>query len=126
MIDLSTVVTALFGGGLVTAAVQGAKFWQDERARKVNERRLAGRAPLLEKSLELRVAEQATSIQQGMIDRLQRELEELQLQFSAHKVDAERQRQADQQQIREQRRQIHELNQQIVRMEMQSRRPADP
>ena len=140
MADLSPLLMSLTGAGSVTALVAAGRWVTDVRAQRRAERGAEARAPLQQKSRELRIAEQAGEILQQTIDNLRRDNSELQGRFDRYRRDTDEQRQRDmqeadrlrehdrqeletaRQQMRGLQEQIHDLNAQIVRMEFELQR----
>lgn len=140
MSNLAPLLMSIVGGGTGTVAVAAARWVGDERARRKVEKTAAARAPLQQKSLELRVAEQAEEIRQGTIDTLRENYALLQKEFADYKREVAEQRKRDLEErererkndhdeldrarteIKGLRQEIHDLNAGIVRMEFELQR----
>jgi len=108
MSSLVPIIMSVFGGGAVTGAVSVGRWLMDERARRHAEKTATVRAPLIQRSLELRVAAQADEILQETIDTLRENLRELKGQFAQYRHDTEEQRKRDLQEHERQRALDHE------------------
>src|SRR4051812_1717858 len=108
MSSLAPIIMSVFGGGAVTGAVTAGRWLMDERARRRAEKAATVRAPLVQKSLELRVAAQADEILQETIKTLRENYSELKEQFTQYRRDTNEQRQRDLQEHERQRTQDHE------------------
>lgn len=124
MLNLAQVIVSILGGGAVTGVVAIGRWTMDERAQRRTEKAAKARAPLVQKSLELRVAAQADEILQGTIDtlrenydELKKDYAELKRQFAQYRRETEERRQRDLQEHERQRTLDHEeldrLHQQI-------------
>lgn len=108
MFSLVTIIMSVLGGGAVTTLVTAGRWVTDERARRRTERAATVRAPLIQKSLELRVAAQADEILQETINTLRENYADLKDQFAQYRRDVEAQRQRDLQEYQRQRALDHE------------------
>jgi predicted RNase H-like nuclease (RuvC/YqgF family) len=108
MSSLAPIIMSVFGGGAVTGAVTAGRWLMDERARRRAEKTATVRAPLIQRSLELRVAAQADEILQETITTLRENYAELREQFAQYRRDTDAQRQRDLQEHERQRTQDHE------------------
>ena len=140
MTDWGPLLTSVGGGGLVTALVAAGQWWSDERSHRRQEKRASAKAPLQQKSYELRIAEQAGQVAEETISTLRANLAALQGEFDKYKRDAEAQREKDmreaerlrrndqealelaRREVASQREQIHDLNATVVRMEFELQR----
>lgn len=140
MSNLAPLLMSVIGGGSVTSLVAAGRWIGDERERRRTEKKSAERAPLQQKSLELRVAEQAEEIRQGTIDTLRENYALLQKEFADYKREVADQRKRDLEErdrerkndhdeldrarteIKGLREEIHDLNAGIARMEFELQR----
>lgn len=131
MADVGTALVTALGGGGFAAVWQGAKWFSEERARRSAEKAAAVRAPLQQKSLELRIAEQAQEIQQETIGGLRQSLADLRAEFTEYKQQARDERKRDQDKIRRQDERLKQQDAEIQRLyatiaRMQMGNPAGP
>jgi hypothetical protein len=94
MSSLAPIIMSVFGGGAVTGAVTAGRWLMDERARRRAEKAATVRAPLVQKSLELRVAAQADEILQETIKTLRENYSELKKHFAQYRIDTDELRSA--------------------------------
>jgi predicted RNase H-like nuclease (RuvC/YqgF family) len=95
MSNLLPIIMSVLGGGTVTGTVTAGRWLMDERARRHAEKSATVRAPLIQRSLELRVAAQADEILQETITTLRQNYAELKAEFTQYRKDVEAQRQRD-------------------------------
>lgn len=95
MFSLITVIMSVLGGGAATTLLAAGRWVMDERARRRAEKAATARAPLEQKSLELRVAAQADEILQDTIKTLRQNYADLKDEFTQYRKDVEAQRQRD-------------------------------
>jgi predicted RNase H-like nuclease (RuvC/YqgF family) len=125
MSNLLPIIMSVLGGGTVTGAVTAGRWVMDERARRHAEKSATVRAPLIQRSLELRVAAQADEILQETISTLRENQRELKEQFAQYRRDTddqrrrdleehERLRRLDHEELDRARAEIEELNQRII------------
>lgn len=108
MSSLLPIILSVLGGGTVTGAVTAGRWVMDERARRRAEKSATARAPLIQKSLELRVAAQADEILQDTIKTLRQNYADLKTEFAQYRKDVEAQRQRDLKDYQRQRALDHE------------------
>lgn len=117
MLSLVQILVSILGGGAVTGGVAVGRWVMDERSRRRTEKAAKVRAPLVQKSLELRVAAQADEILQETIKTLRENYAELKKDFAQYRKDAEERRKRDLDEYMRQRALDHEemdrLHQQI-------------
>lgn len=124
MFNLAPLLMSVFGGGGAIGGVAAGRWLTDERARRRSEKAAAVRAPLQQKSYELRIAAQADEILQDTIKTLRENYAELRAQFAQYREDVdaqrrrdleerERQRKLDHEELDRARAEIEELNQKI-------------
>jgi CRP-like cAMP-binding protein len=85
--DVSSALTAVGGVGLLTFGQQTIKYIRDERRKKIENAREDSRAPILERSQWLSLADQATMIQQRTIKALEDQLQQVQLELSTLRAE---------------------------------------
>lgn len=125
MADLGPWIGTIFGGGGAVGAVAVGRWYTEERARRRKDRAAAEKAPLEQRSYELRIAAQADEVLQDTIKTLRESLKDLRGEFAQHKSDTdaqrrrdleehERQRKLDHDELDRARAEIEELNQRII------------
>jgi TolA-binding protein len=77
--DVSTVLSAMGGVGLLTFGQQTVKYVRDERRKRIENAREDAQAPLVAGSKWLGMVDQATMIQQRTITALKEQLDQLEL-----------------------------------------------
>lgn len=82
MFDLSSVLSAMGGLGLLTFGQQTIKYVRDERRKKIENDREDAEAPLTAGSKWLGIVDQATVIQQRTITAMQERMDQLMLEVS--------------------------------------------
>jgi predicted RNase H-like nuclease (RuvC/YqgF family) len=107
MSSVAPIIMSVFGGGAVTGAVTAGRWVMDERARRKAEKAATVRAPLVQKSLELRVAAQADEILQETIKTLRENYAELKKDFARYRIDTDDLRSRDLKEHERQRTQDH-------------------
>lgn len=95
MFDLAPVLMSVFGGGGAIGGVAAGRWLTDERARRRAEKAAAQRAPLQQRSYELRIAAQADEVLQDTIKTLRENYRELRENFAQYKRDTDDQRRRD-------------------------------
>jgi len=95
MFDPIQVIVSVLSGGAGATSMAAGRWVMDERARRRAEKTATLRAPLIQKSLELRVAAQADEILQETIKTLRENYAELKSEFAQYRKDVEAQRQRD-------------------------------
>jgi TolA-binding protein len=85
--DVSSVLSAMGGIGLLTFGQQTIKYVRDERRKKIENAQKDSQAPLLERSQWLGLADQATMIQQRTIKTLEDQLQQVQLELSTLRAE---------------------------------------
>lgn len=125
MFDLAPLLVSVFGGGGAIGGIKAVQWITDERARRHAEKAAAVRAPLEQRSYELRIAAQADEVFQDTIKTLRENLRDLKGDFAQYKRDTEdqrrrdieehqRQRKLDHDELDRARAEIEELNQRIA------------
>lgn len=95
MFDVSSVLSAMGGLGLLTFGQQTIKYVRDERRKKVENEREDAQAPLVAGSRWLGMVDQATVIQQRTITALQEQLAQVQLELSTLRSENNQLREQD-------------------------------
>lgn len=124
MSNVGVMLTSVLGGGSGMVAVTAARWLGDARARRRAERAAAERAPLQQRSYELRIAAQADEVLQDTISTLRESLREVRKELAEYKRDTDNQRRRDLEEHQRQRKldleeldraraEIEELNQKI-------------
>ena len=87
MFDVSTVVGAMGGVGLLTFGQQTIKYIRDERRKRIENARTDAQAPMVGQSMMLGIVDQATVIQQRTITALKDQLDQLELEVSTLRAE---------------------------------------
>lgn len=125
MANLGPWIASIFGGGGAVGAVAVGRWYTEERSRRRKEKVADEKAPLEQRSYELRIAAQADEVLQDTIKTLRENLKDLRGEFAQYKRDTndqrrrdldehERQRKLDHDDLDRARAEIEELNQRII------------
>lgn len=118
MFDLSTVLSAVGGVGMLKFAQEAVKYVRDERRKKIENAQADAQAPLVAGSKWLGMVDQATMIQQRTITTLQEQQDQMQLELSTLRAENTQLREQDKIKTA----QIRELYATIGQLEAESRK----
>lgn len=119
MVDVSSVLSAMGGVGLLTFGQQTYKYVRDERRKKIENAQADAQAPLVAGSKWLGMVDQATMIQQRTITALQEQQDQMQLELSTLRAENTQLREQDKIKTA----QIRELYATIGELEAANRKP---
>lgn len=119
MFDVSSVLSAMGGLGLLTFGQQTVKYVRDERRKKVENDREDAQAPLAAGSRWLGMVDQATVIQQRTITAMQERVDQLTLEVGTLRSENTQLREQDKIKTA----QIRDLYATIGQLEAENRRP---
>lgn len=95
MFDVSSMLSAMGGVGLLTFGRETVKYVRDERRKKIENAQADAQAPLVAGSKWLGMVDQATMIQQRTITALQEQQDQMQLELSTLRAENTQLREQD-------------------------------